>query len=106
MTKEQKWNKAIAEACGWTNIRNASMSGTQGCCATDPNGITVCSIPDYCSDLNAMNDAEKFAILNSSSRFDKYFIELCKVSGTPQPFYATASWRAEAFLRTLNILPE
>jgi hypothetical protein len=85
MTDEQI-NVAIAEACGW-----------KGCLeCNDP----ICEdnfIPNYCNDLNAMNEAEK--TLSPSDLWTmKYYLPF---QGGLE-FRSTARQRAEAFLRTLD----
>jgi hypothetical protein len=85
MTNEEI-NIAIAEACGWKD--------------SEP-------IPNYCSDLNAMHDAENWIIANKSSLwlFQDYAQNLSKNSqtrGLDGYIHSTARERAEAFLRTIG----
>lgn len=90
MTDEQT-NRAIAESCGWKWVRSYQW--------TDSNGLNAFSwdIPDYCTDLNAMHDAEK--TLNEEQWHD--YVE--HVAGTwEQAMHTPARQRAEAFLRTLG----
>ena len=81
---------AIAEACGWLKVHGHSVAG----------------IPDYLNDLNAMHDAEDWIPHHLShidywqkgyGRFQTLLAEL-----TITPYSATASQRAEAFLRTIG----
>ncbi len=75
-------------------------------------------VPDYLSDLNAMHEAEKLLIEKACMM--TYQLELFRVTNpeprwrNPEPIHvqnwlsrnfitATASQRAEAFLRTLNL---
>jgi hypothetical protein len=64
-------------------------------------------IPNYCTDLNAMHEAERH--LGESSNMLDYTNELydmacraMKQNGKWNPYGATARQRAEAFLRTLG----
>ena len=100
MTPEQQ-RVAIAEACGWT---------------TKHKGLwverlqTYAALPDYLNDLNAMHDAEK--VLFPVEVDDLYGSDLVKeygdilqhlCCGNPGGVMrATASQRAEAFLRTIG----
>ena len=58
-------------------------------------------IPDYLNDLNAMHEAEKALVEHPGL----YWFALAKVVGgsLKDVACATASQRAEAFLRTLNL---
>jgi hypothetical protein len=115
--KEQRI--AIAEACGWT----ATVDDDQFWRATRADGSMTsdlwCSmssvwnvgIPDYLNDLNDMHDAEKVLTdeieNNEFERYCKKLSELCcpiKCGGSGCGFTitATASQRAEAFLRTIG----
>ena len=101
MTNEQI-NIAIAKACGWDSDDIA-------------RGYTLCqfseNVPDYCNDLNAMHEAEKVFTYEEAQQFEG---ELCGICGSenlhkeyPLPFefsvaHATASQRAEAFLKTIG----
>ena len=85
---DQQINKAIAEACGWPILDNP------------PKGF----YPDYCSDLNAMHEAEKTLFPYYAT---VYANKLAKVTGAEMSddtdyFCATARQRAEAFLLTLG----
>jgi hypothetical protein len=88
MTPEQQ-RIAIAEACGWTDTQ--IIDGKYG--QTD--------VPDYLHDLNAMHDAEKVLFGRndwSSCKYDEYL----DVATSSWKWNATASQRAEAFLRTIG----
>ena len=90
MTDEQI-NAAIAEACEW--------KGNLLCRDYEGN-LWPSEPPNYCSDLNAMHEAEK--VLNQ----DNLYIMALHIEGLcgRGEFYfrATARQRAEAFLRTLG----
>ena len=85
-----KINVAIAEACGWT-------PDNRGLGWLSPHGYYAPE-PDYCSDLNAMHEAEK--VLTTFDEWDIYCVHL----GDTQPSCAkaTARQRAEAFLRVMG----
>ena len=87
MTDEQI-NAATAEACGW---------GEECVLNTDGNRVWVTNFPLYCTDLNAMHEAEK--TLTSAQLLD-YIAFL--FDATYEATVATARQRAEAFLRTLG----
>lgn len=109
MTPEQQ-RIAIARACGWTTIYQASSSRHTPK-PSDPWIGNLLSenkaghlIPDYLNDLNAMHEAEK-------GLFDRNDWSACKYQETlqqqvmPTPswtWHATAAQRAEAFLRTIG----
>lgn len=99
MTYEQI-NQRIAEACGWTEIQN-TMDGCYGLKSPTRGYIRI---PDYCTDLNAMHQAE--SILDEDCR-NGFRLELLNVTdskhfGCFEHIHATARQRAEAFLRTLD----
>jgi hypothetical protein len=104
MTDEQI-NAAIARECGWK-----SKEETNGIpwmwvrTGADGRGESTVNAPNYCTDLNAMHEAEK-VILPKFSHF--YANKLALITGVdcsdePNFFCATVRQRAEAFLRTLG----
>lgn len=101
---------AIAQACGWTGVHwyedNAGPPILSGIPPTSfketgrkekTYGGTV---PDYLNDLNAMHEAEK--VLPTLQR-GLYRDILVDFAGNSYACFATATQRAEAFLRTLNL---
>ena len=107
MTPKQQ-RIAIAEACGWhhTHITGNCPCGIHPKLKSDSDDYQQ-QVPDYPNDLNAMHEAEKtlsqynrdtygrkLACLKSSEGFDdtSHFTSC----------HATASQRAEAFLRTIG----
>jgi hypothetical protein len=94
--KTEQQRIAIAEACGWGNIPWEKTSALGHLIALKPDKSTG-FMPDYLNDLNAMHEAEKVLTYD---QFDDYYIELAK--RMVRPFHATASQRAEAFLRTIG----
>jgi hypothetical protein len=94
MTDEQI-NAAIAEACGWEDISSGIGRIPLGAVKL------LCKIPDYCTDLNAMHEAERVLQNQFTPMIEETYwrnLQLVK----PHPIYATARQRAEAFLRTLG----
>ena len=93
MTPEQQ-RIAIAEACGWTDTQ--IIDGKYG--QTD--------VPNYLNDLNAMHEAEKiiprqlFHVDYWQKGYGRFQQILSGITITP--YSATASQRAEAFLRTIG----
>jgi hypothetical protein len=107
---------AIAEACGWTEVRlNYSQTNVGGfppcACGSDDCECWSQPVPNYLSDLNAMNNAELRFHGNYAEATDYYctleaLVSRVKHSGTGLRFQvanASAAQRAEAFLRTLNL---
>jgi hypothetical protein len=116
MTDEQI-NAAIAESCGWTDIQDSgpwhnhtlwgypTMKPGQG-------GNAYQYLPNYCTDLNAMHEAEKvLTAINQPARGCSEqgaylsWLGYCRENNTSEVYEcvtATARQRAEAFLRTLG----
>ena len=99
-------NAAIAQACGWTDV-HLSVGAMYGfpterkIAGIPPNRCTHNECPNYCSDLNAMHDAEE--MLGSEALFEAYYLKLYDVThSTLWPIRATARHRAEAFLRVMG----
>jgi len=93
---------AIAEACGIT-VR-ADLSGY----CNDHRGCADWNvIPDYLSDLNTMHEAEKTLTPAQCCIYDHVLADLRNWIPNERAhvrlWHATASQRAEAFLRTLNL---
>jgi hypothetical protein len=100
MTDEQI-NAAIAKACGWTDVTASHRSGK----APSADYVGYEFYPDYCTDLNAMHEAER--VLKSWDHFVNYHAWLGYCGGNKlvqlhECITATARQRAEAFLRTLG----
>jgi hypothetical protein len=92
---DKQINEAIAEACGWKLEKNYWLT---------PEGCEAFSwdIPDYCSDLNAMHEAEK-VLVGRDGEFCIYLTSFnLTLVGYEAAIHATARQRAEAFLRTLG----
>ena len=69
-----------------------------------PNGAKAIITPDYLNDLNAMHEAEKKLTLKQQMLYQGM---IGKVTGNKCPalfgqIHATATQRAEAFLRTIG----
>ncbi len=123
MTPEAQ-RKAIMKVCGWRVERRATISELE--CPFvlfDPRGFDVSyafsedtflrgSIPNYPESLSAMHEAEKVL---TDEQWAFWKLELSTLVGANVEsghkrirlmFHATASQRAEAFLRTLNLWTE
>lgn len=101
MTDEQI-NRAIAEACGWTDIHDSGPWHNHKLWGYPPElpgqgGNAYKYMPDYCTDLNAMHEAE--ATLGKS--LYRMEAQLKRMAGAIC-FHASARQRAEAFLRTVG----
>ena len=108
MTQDEKRIK-IAEACGWEKLYkgpepdNRWMSPNRRYCIDK-------DIPDYFNDLNAMHEAEKMILKNADTGY-AYDCELNIEVGAFEDgvvnymklWHATATQRAEAFGKTLNL---
>jgi len=118
-------NIAIAEHCGWRNIKEIDYQpiGTdpyidgpdQMWVGIDPESDSDSDeyevIPDYCNDLNLMHEAK--AALKGDKRIG-FIDNLCEVvkrdknlsegpySTMVEAFYSTAIQQAEAFLKTIG----
>ena len=118
MTPEQQ-QAVIAKACGWKGISPEYLTGYAPWRPTpyservmgDLESIPLDPLPDYLNDLNAMNDAEK--VLTDNQRFDYgsalYRVVRTDIKDSKAAWWvlsATATQRAEAFLRTLNLWQE
>lgn len=105
---------AIARACGYElladdsaprtfRIRNVSDNIHFGWSDSEAEAWSAC--PDYLNDLNAMHEAEKTLTDDQWLQYDEHLACLT-VTDASQVFkhtHATASQRAEAFLRALNL---
>lgn len=105
MTPEQV-NVAIAEACGWTEIKARTMPmprSFQGVISqligVNPKGVRD-TVPNYHGSLDAMAQAE--ATINTPEEWQAYLgenlPEICANEDTPTEC-ANAAQRARAFLR-------
>ena len=104
--KPEQQRIAIAEACGLTNVAPMIVKNVKH----EGDDITVGIwsddgwVPQYLNDLNAMHEAEelfyaKSDTLEGAERMRDYSKWLCRIA--KYPLHATASQRAEAFLRTI-----
>ena len=100
----RKINKAIAKYLGWKEF--SSFSDCKQIIGKRPffkNGKIVSYtvdqyVPNYCRDLNAMHEAEKVLTTAQTTTMSQY---LHRRLGMLWGF-ATASQRAEAFVRTIG----
>jgi hypothetical protein len=88
---DEQINIAIAEACGLDVVRDGEFRK---------------SLPRYCSDLNAMHEAEKVLEHEEIDLWSYYIYELNELiqrnNRVQFAIHATARQRAEAFLRTID----
>ena len=110
MNAEQK-RIAIAEACGWTNVRETAF-GLLGCHPKADLSVLsdeyLCArpLPDHLHDLNACREFEE--VLNSPKymqfhAFNNYAAMLCEMCKHEyNAIAATAPQRCEAFLKTIG----
>lgn len=82
---------AIAKACGINPDWYRTSEGD----------INISPLPDYLNDLNAMRKAEDL-IYSDANLACEYSRIICHSEDIPSPIRATASQRAEAFLKTLK----
>ena len=62
---------------------------------------------DYCNDLNAMHEAEKFLFLKKMThRYFLFLTDFWRGNKSNYCFHSTARQRAEAFLRAVGIWEE
>lgn len=108
MTNEDK-NIKICEWLGWKRV--APMAGVQwGASATkDKLWMFAHQLPNHFTDLNAMHEAEKYLQPDKIESYTEYLVP-DKMDWIKYPknawwklFHATASQRAEAFGKTLNL---
>ena len=114
MTPEQQ-RIAIAEACGWKPDDDGDGTGWKGSWIhqrligkkpTFRDGKVVSylieqTVPDYLNDLNDMHQMEKAMNNNDWWKFVEHLTNICG-GGIALGISATASQRAEAFIRTIG----
>lgn len=94
---------AIAEACGWKVLEPEVKPAITYLWGLRESFILEEDkeiIPDYLNDLNAMHDAEQVLTSEQVTSY-VYSLELMNERWAT-PAFATASQRAEAFLRTIG----
>ena len=96
---------AIAEACGWTHVKLDGPHSTV-IFGLQPKSNIRWGIPDYLNSLDAMHEAEKVLPKNRLEIYASWLRGGKTPGGSPAELYhwhTTATQRAEAFLRTLNL---
>lgn len=105
MTDEQI-NIAIAKACGWKFIADYCHGADQPpeYTTVTPDGRHLCGYyPEYCTDLNAMHEAEIAMFKSDGLLWHKYASCLDEdYVNQPYTIGATARQRAEAYLKTIE----
>lgn len=110
MTNEEI-DKAIAEYCGWKYEFNGNDEDPEWYWIPPNNPDGNGTPPDYCNDLNAMHEAEKF--LEGGYNWNKYTDILGKLCHYKPNIHnlrsfaniivsASAKQRAIAFLKTID----
>jgi hypothetical protein len=110
---EEQQRIAIAETCGFINVRMWGEACIASMGVSDKGKYwSSLGVPDYLNDLNAMHEAEK--LLYGNPNLPKKYTQQIKnairreagVTKAQMDFdvciTATAAQRAEAFLRTIN----
>jgi hypothetical protein len=106
----QEQRIAIAEFCGWKNLyfhhyseqSSDPFAKDDDCWGTSPTG-DISNPPDYLNDLNAMHEAESTLPLDVYYEYTKELYIVCEGrSGGRGYTFATATQRAEAFLKTIQ----
>lgn len=100
---------AIAEACGWLKVHwYEDNAGPPILCGEPPATYKKrhrhdTTVPNYPSDLNAMHEAEGKITCGDWPTYEQQLKLQTEEFGLISPVRATASQRARAFLRTLNL---
>ncbi len=91
-------NIAIAERCGWTEMTSAAGNKYW---LTPDDRVWPEGVPDYCSDLNEMHEAENHLI---DMQQPAYCAELVLLVGTTwmEALHATALQRAQALYHVIT----
>jgi hypothetical protein len=98
---DEEINEAIALQLGWAKC----ACGDIRCGVWFPHGTShpneaELGVPSFCNDLNAMHDAEKVLNEKQDHIMNDTLWDMCE--GRKYLWHATASQRAEAFLRTIG----
>lgn len=102
MTEEAQ-RIAIATACGWTGIVRRNRHEFGGLIGVAPDGIEKV-VPSFTRNLNDMHTAEKiFSVSDWDTYTELLMNRHLQWSSHRNCLHATASERAEAFLKTLNL---
>ena len=104
----EKQRIAIAEACGWTDIRRQRLYlGNLDLWGTKLKGGEKHRnrLPDYLGDLNACHEMETWLKNDDRHAFSCYASDLFEEHGS-DAVHLTAPQRCEAFLRTLGLWEE
>jgi hypothetical protein len=103
--KPEQQRITIAEACGWKSEFVAAPCGDEGDVWVKPDGFCG-ELPDYLNDLNACAEFENTLNLDEKLIYYQWVLKVVQEQERiPYPCFtvsASASQRAEAFLRALN----
>jgi hypothetical protein len=86
---------AIAKFCGWTYNKHNVWHNKH-------TNETVCMPLEYTTCLNAMHDAEKHLSAEQQVIYSTYLTPAYDSKEDTMEIFASASRRAEAFLKTIN----
>ena len=105
---DEQINQRIAEACGWTSVKEVF----EDILGRPPNTSDLyCRVPNYAGCLNAMHEAVSIFDYDQADEFEDHLCDICKrlndkkKNPAPRRFAvvnATSAQRAEAFLRTIE----
>lgn len=101
--KDYEINLRIAQFCGWKVYRFRVIP------PNFPNSVQpLNTIPNYCSDLNAMHEAEMTLRVEGDKdqvyAGSRDWFQACLSLLCDEPIHATAMERARAFLNTIEYL--
>ena len=101
---DEQINHRIAELCGWTEIRNSVYRHHKPWGHPPLNRDRIKLLPDYCTDLNEMHEAEMTLTKAQWVDFVQHLTHdwISLSDAWKDVCHATARQRAEAFLRTLG----
>lgn len=100
--KPEEIRIAIAEACGWTDVKS-SWQGQQCFGYENKTDGHVTRVPDFTNDLNACFEMEEMLTPEQKKAYRKTLADICRRDGN---IFATAGQRCEAFLRTVGLWRE
>lgn len=95
---DQEINVAIAEACGWTEIRAAKLKSFE-LYGIEPIEKLRDRVPNFCNDLNACHEMEEWILASPFTYTQAWHDELSKI---PMTYHATALQRCQAFLKAVG----
>jgi hypothetical protein len=106
---DEEINAVIAEFCGWTEIKMAIRGAVRGTRTTTlygkpPGRRYVAPCPDYCSDLNAIAEAEKHLTEDQLEAMNTRI--WAAMMNTDYIWQVTARQRAMALIEAVDYCPK